>query len=123
MWLAKGAPARWFAVGAGFGFERAPTRVGHVSYNVTVQSKGKAEFSVALHSRPTKDFFEDSAVMPWDVLWRLRWPFPLSNAPALSGAVELASIDLTTGIAAVTIQPPPVWKRNDVVKFTALGTA
>jgi len=62
IWLARGAPKRWFGVGGGFKVTAAPTRFGALSYEVTVD-KDEATYQVTVPN-----------AAPADLRWKLRWP-------------------------------------------------
>jgi len=63
IWLARGAPKRWFASGAGFAVASAPTRFGRVSYQMLLTDTTSA-FNVSV-----------PAGAPDSLMWVLRWPF------------------------------------------------
>jgi len=91
IWLARGAPRRWFAAGAGgFAVDGAPTRVGRVSYSV-VTSAGSAAYSVAVGTSPAAQA----------VAWKLRWPAPLTAAPRVLAGCSIEAVDMQLGIVSV----------------------
>merc|ERR1712093_489411 len=78
IWLARGAPKRWFSKGSsGFSVANAPTRVGKVSYNVTVGEDGSATFSVTPPSGAASK-----------VRWQLRWPYAFDHVDCVGCAVQ-----------------------------------
>lgn len=94
IWLGRGAPLRWFAPAegdhkAGFNVTCAPTRVGCVSYNVTIQGPTQATYSVRIHDAP--------ADAPQGVVFKMRWPANVVS-PAVKGAKVIA---VDEGVVAV----------------------
>jgi len=87
IWLARGAPKRWFQPNAGFSVTNAPTRVGLVSFTVSIHSQGSASFLVT--------------VPPQTVLWKLRWPGQLIGTPSCDAGCKISIIDSKTGIVGV----------------------
>jgi len=67
IWLARGAPKRWFFSGSGFNVSRAPTRFGKLSYQMRLTGS-TAAFHVVV---PTK--------APSQMKWVLRWPFQIDS--------------------------------------------
>ena len=96
VWLARGAPKRWFNESAGgFSVHGAPTTAGTVGYNVTVSAEGssstKAEFAVSVVGGS-----------PSRVLWKLRWPGTLAKPPTCDGC-EVVACDAGTNVCAVRL--------------------
>merc|ERR1712224_569417 len=89
VWLARGAPRRWFRTGNGFNVTAAPTRYGRVSYTVTPQTNNTATFMVVPPSASH------------GVVWKLRWPGKLTAAVQCKGCT-VAAVANNDGIAAVT---------------------
>jgi hypothetical protein len=78
IWLARGAPKRWFSKGSsGFAVTNAPTRVGKVSYKVTVGEQGSATFSVTSTSGTASK-----------VRWQLRWPYAFDHVDCVGCVVQ-----------------------------------
>merc|ERR1712232_76371 len=62
IWLARGAPKRWFQSGQGFSVEKAPTRFGRLSFTVSSDKSGLTYRVTAPDGAPTK------------LRWNLQWP-------------------------------------------------
>jgi len=78
VWLARGAPKRWFSKGSsGFSVLNAPTRVGKLSYSVAVGEDGSATFSVKPPSGAASQ-----------VRWQLRWPYTFDHVDCDGCIVE-----------------------------------
>jgi len=74
VWLARGAPRRWFQpVTGGFSVKNAPTFHGRVSFSVATPSAGSSIYTVS----PPPVLGDGST----PVTWRLRWPGPLTVDP------------------------------------------
>jgi len=58
IWLARGAPKRWFQAGEHFGVTNAPTRVGRLSFEVT-----GGVYKITVPKDATSELH-----------WNLRWP-------------------------------------------------
>lgn len=92
LWLARGAPKRWFSpAAAAFGVQNAPTYHGHVTFNVTTTAPGSSTYNVSPPQNP-------STTGP--VVFRLRWPGPLTADPVLC--------TLTSLHAACWVVPSPL---------------
>jgi len=89
IWLARGAPKRWFQPGAGFSVANVSTRIGLISFTVSIPSKGSASFSVEVPSQ--------------DILWKLRWPGRLVGTPHGDAGCKVRAVDTNTGIVTVVV--------------------
>lgn len=87
IWLARGAPKRWFGAGGGFRVANAPTRFGALSYEVSIGKDG-ATYKVTV-----------PPAAPADLKWKLRWPLGVGNVQCQGCKVAQVS---SNGIAAVT---------------------
>jgi len=68
IWLARAAPKRWFTKGSSFEVERAPTRYGRLSFNVSTSATGLVAYSVQV-----------PASTPGELHFVLRWPYPIQQ--------------------------------------------
>ena len=90
IWLARGAPKRWFTPGAGFGIDNVPTFRGRVSYRLSVDDVGKATYSVT---------------SPEDSKWVLRWPGEIKSAQCGEGC-QVTAVENAHGIVTVESAAP-----------------
>merc|ERR1711971_1524433 len=96
IWLARGAPKRWFAKNSnGFSVSNVPSRVGKISYNVTLGGDGSATFEVAVPAASS------------DVQWKLRWPYDFENV--MCDACTVAEMAVN-GIAVIQAAPGTTFK-------------
>ena len=114
IWLARGAPRRWFDSADGFGVTAAPTSVGRVSYNVTTTSSslaaggsgvgGGGASRVATYSvRVTRVAAAATGGAPPAALWKLRWPGTIERPEAVEAVgCSVVQVDAAAGIVAVT---------------------
>merc|ERR1712048_1409207 len=87
IWLARGAPKRWFGTGGGFQVRNAPTRFGALSYEVSIE-EGVAMYKVTV-----------PPAAPAELQWKLRWPLGAEDVQCQGCKVLEAS---SSGIVAVT---------------------
>jgi hypothetical protein len=91
IWLARGAPKRWFTpASGGLNVSNAPTRTGRVSFSLTVDGPGLVRYSVSVAG---------AAVVP--VIWRVRVPGKVAGVPRCVSGCNIAAIDQAGGIVAV----------------------
>lgn len=92
IWLARGAPKRWFQPNAGFSVTNAPTQIGLISFDVSIPRKGSAKYVVkvpTLHSQ--------------NILWKLRWPGQLIDTPTCDTGCRVNMVERDAGIVTVVI--------------------
>lgn len=87
VYLARGAPKRWFMQNQPFGIQSAPTRFGVVSYTLTAM-EGGIDGSITLAPHPGSQGFQD-------VLYAMRLMSPTDNSGGKLGTVEITSGDAT----------------------------
>ena len=70
----------------------APTRIGRISFNVSVAAAGgSAAYSVAV----------GEGAGAQSTVWKLRWPAPLESTPRALAGCTVEAFDAGTGIASV----------------------
>ena len=116
VWLARGAPKRWFKDG-GFSVNAAPCLAGDVSYVVSAQSEadvpgGGASATFVYNVTVDAPSEATMAALPAatlvgvrDLIWTLRWPAALvqsaDNAPLCDAGCTVAAVDLAGGFVSV----------------------
>ena len=95
VWLARGAPRRWYLKNAGgFGVENAPTYHGAVSFTVTPDQQ--------VPNKATFELVPPTAAVSNGIVFRLRWPSQLvGDAPACSHACRIVDLDSASGTVAI----------------------
>ena len=102
VWLARGAPKRWFRDAGGFGFGDRERPVplasgGTVAFEVsTAPAAQSATFNVTLHG--------DEALVNDGTRFVLRWPGALQGQPAVGGCTVVAT-EPSNGLVVVV----PIW--------------
>ena len=100
IWLARGAPRRWFDSAEGFGITGAPTSVGRVSYNVSTGAPCGKSNCVAAYTVLVKRPRSSVGGAPLAV-WKLRWPGAIQQQHVKVMGCSIAQVDVATGIVAV----------------------
>jgi hypothetical protein len=91
IWLARGAPRRWFTpASGGLNVSNVPTITGRVSFAVKSAKAGEAVFTVVV---------KGAAATP--VTWKLRVPGKLAGAPQCVSGCKVVATSLDDGVVAV----------------------
>jgi hypothetical protein len=109
LWLARGAPRRWYADG-GFEVENLPTSFGTLSFSASSTASNATSFSVSFAPPP----FAAAGKAPLSIVLRVRALAPGATTASAAIAdvlppgalVTLASFDLATETATVVLAQP-----------------